>query len=325
MAGTGKEDDRNTVLLVSRDWKYLALLSRRDTATVNPKLYLINTSDDSIVTMDTEAGASFNPVGWSDHTFIYKVSRKNVSNWQPNAQAIKSYDAESKKIAILDQTKGEGTGQYDYAFEEYGSVYQLGKTVVYDKFWISYYANQDLLNTKQAGIYSISATGSNAQTLKTFGYASGQNTFATSVPYKADQVYYQVTEKGTNGFYAYDNGKVTARSDISDEFNEYYNQGAVTYLQSPAGNQTFWSESRDGKNTLFVGDENGNNGKQIATLSDYKTYGWYTDDYLLVSKNSSELYIMPKSPDKDTLPIKITDYHKPIQNFNGYGGGYGGL
>jgi hypothetical protein len=39
LAGTGKEDKRNTVLLASRDWKYLALLSRR--AGGSPTLYLI--------------------------------------------------------------------------------------------------------------------------------------------------------------------------------------------------------------------------------------------------------------------------------------------
>ena len=75
-------------------------------------------------------------------------------------------------------------------------------------------------------------------------------------------------------------------------------------------------------NTLFIGDSSGGSGKQIATLSDYDTYGWYTDDYLLVSKNGSELYIMPVS---GGTPIKISDYNKPAQNFNGYGGGYGGL
>jgi hypothetical protein len=34
---------------------------------------------------------------------------------------------------------------------------------------------------------------------------------------------------------------------------------------------------------------------------------------------------MPKAPTKDTPPLKITDYHKPAQTFNGYGGGYGGI
>ena len=61
----------------------------------------------------------------------------------------------------------------------------------------------------------------------------------------------------------------------------------------------------------------------VASLSDYKTYGWYSDDYLLVSKNSSELYIMAKTGSKD--PIKISDYHNPALTYVGYGGGYGGL
>jgi hypothetical protein len=94
-------------------------------------------------------------------------------------------------------------------------------------------------------------------------------------------------------------------------------------LLSPSADQTFWSESRDGKNTLFIGDQGGQNGKQIASLSDYNTFGWFTDDYLLVSKNSSELYIMDKAGKQAAL--KVSDYHKPTQNFYGYGGGYGGL
>ncbi|HEX5447612.1 MAG TPA: hypothetical protein VFW90_00160, partial [Candidatus Saccharimonadales bacterium] len=92
---------------------------------------------------------------------------------------------------------------------------------------------------------------------------------------------------------------------------------------SPSGGQTFWSEQRDGKNTLFLGDGNAQNGKTIANLSDYSPYGWYTNNYLLVSKNSSELYVMAKSG--SSSPVKISDYHKPQQTFYGYGGGYGGL
>lgn len=324
LAGTGSEDDRGTILLASRDWKYLALLSRREGGT-NAKLYLLNTSDDSLVTVDGDSGSVISPVGWSNHNFIYTLSRQNVPNWKPNAQALKSYSAESKKITILDQTRGEGTGQNDYASESYGSVYQIGQNVVYEKYWNADYLNQDRLNNKQAGIYSITATGANHQTLKTFGYAAGQNTFMTSVPDEAEGIYYQVYEKGKLAYYAYDNGKVSSKSNIADEFDKYLEQGAITYLQSPDGNETFWSEQRDGKNTLFVGDADGQNGKQIATLSDFQTYGWYTDDYLLVSKNSSELYIMPKTPSKDTKPVKITDYHKPSRSFPGYGGGYGGI
>jgi hypothetical protein len=103
----------------------------------------------------------------------------------------------------------------------------------------------------------------------------------------------------------------------------FYGSSYPTYLQSPSANDTFWAEPRDGKNTLFIGNEDGQKGKQIASLSEYFTYGWFTDDYLLVSKNSSELYIMPKGGSKNA--IKISDYHKPVQNFYGYGGGYGGI
>jgi hypothetical protein len=81
---------------------------------------------------------------------------------------------------------------------------------------------------------------------------------------------------------------------------------------------------RDGKNALFIGDTNAGNKKQIASLSEYSPYGWYSDSYVLVSKTSSQLYIMsPTNPNEP--PLKITDYYKPAQTFQGYGYGYGGL
>jgi hypothetical protein len=318
LAGTGKEDDSGTVLLASRDWKYLALLSRR--AGDSASLYLIDTSDDNLSNIDN-GSASFSLVGWSDDNFIYSVTRTGIQAWQPHAQALKSFNAASKQLLTLDQTNAQGSSQSDYAQEAYGQVYEIGKTIVYEKQWNAPYYNQAVLNDKTAGIYSIGATGSNSQTLKTFGYAAGQNTFINSIPYEANSIYYSVTEKDSNTYWAYANGKVTSKNNIADKFNEYY-QNRTTYLLSPSGDNTFWAEPRDGKNTLFIGDDSGDNGKQIASLSDYSTYGWYTDGYLLASKNSSELYIMPKGGGS---AIKITDYHKPAISFPGYGGGYGGL
>lgn len=318
LAGTGKEDDSGTVLLASRDWKYLALLSRR--AGDNASLYLINTSDDSLSSIDNGA-VSFTLVGWSDDNFVYYLNRNNVQAWQPHAQALKSFNASTKQLLTLDQTNAQGSDQSNYAQEAYGQVYQIGKNIIYEKYWNAPYYNQTVLNDKQAGIYSISATGSNSQTLKTFGYNSGQSTFINSVPYEAEGIYYSVTEKDAQSYWAYANGKVTSKGNLDDKFNEYY-QNRTTYLLSPSGDSTFWVEPRDGKNTLFIGDEGGDNGKQIASLSDYSNYGWYTDNYLLVSKNSSELYIMSKSGGN---AVKITDYHKPSVSYPGYGGGYGGL
>jgi hypothetical protein len=325
LAGTGKEEDRGTVLLASRDWKFLALLSHREAAAA--KLYLIDTSDDSLTTIDGAAGVTVSPVGWNEHNFVYTIDRQNVALWQPNRQALKSYSAETNKITLLDQTKGEGTSQYDNRYESFGSIYQKDSSVIYEKYWNDSYYYDSAINGKVAGIYSISNSGSSAKALKTFEYSSGQSTYINSIPYEANQVYYQITEKSAApSYYVYQNGKVTAKNDIKDDFDKYSQQGATTYLQSPSSNNTFWSESRDGKNTLFIGDGDGENGKQIATLSDYQTYGWFTDDYLLMSKGGSELYIASKQGfSKDSEALKISDYHKPTQNFYGYGGGYGGI
>jgi hypothetical protein len=323
LAGTGHEDDRSTVLLASRDWKYLALLARRDTSAA--RLYLIDTANnDELTTIDQGATSSFNLVGWSDDNFIYTVSRSDVPAWQPKAQALKSYNAANKQLLSLDQTRAGGTNQYDYVQESYGQVYQIDKTVVYEKNWSAYYTNTAALNSKQAGVYSIGAGGANAHSLKTFGYEAGKTTYINSIPYEAGQIYYQVTEKDQQSYYSYSNGKISARSDLADDFNSQDKN--LTYLQSPSGNNTFWAEARDGKNTLFIGDTDGHNGKQIASLSDYFTYGWFSDSYLLVSKNASELYVMARGGPSEALPpVKISDYHKPAQTFNGYGGGYGGI
>ena len=77
---------------------------------------------------------------------------------------------------------------------------------------------------------------------------------------------------------------------------------------------------------MFIGDNDGGSSKQIAKLSDYQAYGWFSENYLLVSKNGSELYILGTDGiAKDADALKITDYHKPSFSFPGYGGGYGGL
>jgi hypothetical protein len=138
--------------------------------------------------------------------------------------------------------------------------------------------------------------------------------------YEPDSVVVRVPNGTAASFYEYENGTLTSRSDLSDQ--KFYNDAYPTYLVSPGGNQVFWSEARDGKNTLFVGDKNAENSKQIATLSPYVAYGWYSDKYLLLSKNSSELYIMAASGGEAK---KVTDYHKPFADFSGYGYGYGGL
>jgi hypothetical protein len=320
LAGTGSEISTDTILLASRDWKYLALKSQRDGGQ-NPKLFLIDTSNDKVTTMD-EGNANFSAVGWADHRFAYLVYRNGLQRWQPKAQALKTFDAESGKLTTIDESDAEGTGDSDYTANQFGSVYIMDNELVYTKNWSASYYSASRLNGKQISLTSVKPDGSAKKDVKDFPVPDNYNYYSVQTRlYEPQGLYIQVP--GQNGdkstYYEYEAGKVTPKTDVTDQtFNDPY----PTYLVSPSGKQTFWSDARDGKNTLFVGDIDAKNGQQIASLSEFTPYGWYSDDYLFVSQKGSELYIMPVA---GGAPIKVSDYHKPDYNFQGYGYGYGGL
>src|SRR5258708_3544584 len=325
LPGTGFENQSNTTLLASRDWKFLALYTQRK-ATGNPEIDLIDTGTDTMSNID-EGNANFTLVGWDDDSFIYQVDRNGVPAWQNGQQALKSFSAPAKKITVLVQTTGSGTGPGDYISDRFGSAYILNGKVVYSLNWFTgncYYS--DPLSSKQATINSINPDGSGAMTIKGFSPFSGNTwcNLSTSItPYdKANSlaiVFPPSDAKST--FYEYKAGKDTLATDISAQ--NFYANNYPTYLLSPSGNNTFWSVYTDGKNSLKVGDKNGQNAKIIANESDYSPYGWFTDGYLIVQKSGSELYIM--SSDGTSQPFKITNYYKPQGSYRGYGGGYGGL
>jgi hypothetical protein len=328
LPGTGKEDSNNTVLLASRDWKYLALLSRREGGN-NPKLYLIETTTDKLTPVE-QGDISITLVGWANSNFIYQASKNSLNNWEAKKQSLKSYNAQTKQAIALDQNDvvlspgASAPSPFGYTYEQITTSYIFGDTVAYAKQWYKVgdaYYDPSILNGKSAGLYSTKADGSSKKSLKT---ADANNVSYVNFQFsEPTEAYLTINKTDNTSSYALYNGSgvTDTTADKIDKDNQYN-----TYLASPSGSQTFWSESRDGKNTLFIGDDKGANGKQIAALADYKPYGWFTDDYLLVSKNSSELSIIPKSGiDAKTQPVKITDYHKPAQNFFGYGGGYGGI
>lgn len=313
VTGTGKETESSTVLLASRDWKYLALHARRDSD--QAKLYLINTQNDQMSVMD-EGNAEFSLTGWSGHTFIYRVERLAVKQWESKRYALKSFDATANKLTILDESVGEG-GQNDWRNQFITQIYSLDNEnrIVYTKNWNGHIGGSN----KQSVIMSVQPNGSDKKTLKTFALSEY---VADGLLYEVDEIYYRTFVGNSTKFYEYEGGTVKENTGIKNEdFGQFY----PTYLLSPSGQKTFWSEPRDGKNTLFVGDKKGMEGKEVATLSDYVAYGWFSDDYLLVSKNGSELYIAPANNPDFKKPLKLTDYHKSAVPFYGYGGGYGGF
>jgi hypothetical protein len=320
LAGTGKESETTTVLLASRDWKYLALLAKRDSN--DTKVYLITTADNKLTLIDEGKNTDFSPVGWYNEHFAYTVTRNDTKDWEPKRQSLKSYNAATKKLATLDDSAAAGTNASNWQREIIDSVYILENQLVYSKHWDRIYTAPALTADKKDGMYAVRPNGEGKQTLKAFSFNG--NGYISARLYRPQEVYFRVVEGAAKPvFYEYEDGKLEVVTSVDD--NSFYNQTYPTYLVSPSGKATFWSEDRDGKQVIFKGDNNGANGKEVLVSHDYSPYGWYTDDYLLLSKNKSELYIFPVNGSDAPKPFKVTDYHKPTYTFPGYGYGYGGL
>lgn len=300
LAGTGQESEGDTVLVASRDWKYLALKSRRDSD--KPKLYLIDTSTDKLSVID-EGKASFDPLGWADHRFVYEVSREDAAA-NESKQVLKSFNTADQKIEWLHSTQ---PGEY-YASDQI----LIGNDLFFLTSWDS------SMSGKKKTLQVVSSDGSNKKTIYERENNNGYLDIKTYKPHELYMSDYTYTSNSSTKYFEYEHGQLKEADINSSDFGKAY----PTYLVSPSGNETFWSESRDGKYTLLVGDAEGGNEKTIASMVEYRQYGWYSDDYLLVSKDGSELYIMPKAGSDN--PLKITDYHKPAYELY-YGGGYGGF
>ncbi len=323
LAGTGKEDPNTTSLLASRDWQYLVLKAQRDTA--QPSLYLINTSTDKVTNFDT-GNADFTLVGWYGHAFIYDVVRNTTSAWQNGHEAVKSYNADNNQLSLLDQNQAEGTAT-SYAYQGFYNFYILNGLISYNTQWYTYNAggtSYDLTN-KTDTIRGIQPSGQGKKDYQAFA-APGIG-YIQAALFEPQGIYYAAYNYSTNQttYYKFESQVVTTTTSLNQAT---FNQTYPTYLVSPSGSQTFWSQPRDGKNSLLIGDDNAASQKTIASLSDYAAYGWYSDSYLLVSKHSSELYILPVTTTTTGVAqpaLKITDYYKPAQTYAGYGYGYGGL
>lgn len=316
VAGTGQEDDNETSLLASRDWKYLLLKAKRENS--KTALYLVSTSDGTISNID-QGDADFSLIGWSGHRFLYTVYRNNIPYWQAKRVALKSVNAENKQLATIDENSSTNE-QYVGAVESLANFYILDNQVTYTKSWSavnSYYTGS--LAGKQMVIASANPDGSNKKTLKTF--PQEQSSYINAKLYKPQEVYYAITTGGNTQYFELEDGAIKGVSSSDSAFSQQY----PTFLVSPDGVKTFWTESRDGKNALFVGGKNAENEDQLTTKSEFKPYGWMTDSYLLMQKNNSELYITTKDQiKKGGESLKISDYHKPSINYPGYGYGYGG-
>lgn len=314
--GTGKEDDFNTVLIASRDWKYLALLSRRDGGD-SPKVFIVDTASGQMKAAD-EGNAMFTLIGWTGHHFVYTVERNTANFWDDKRRALKTYDASGAKLTVVDETAGSGSGAFDFLYQQLLYVRVLGNDVVYAKSWNYPFSLEGsaAVSDKKAQLISVKAGTTDKKIIREFEpLLYGNLEIAT---YRPNQLYI----KWSTSYFSYKDGAVKDLAGISEA--SFYDSTNKNYFVSPGGTKTYWSEIRNGKNVHLFGDQNGDNATEMLASEDYAPYGWYADDYVLLSKGGNQLYIAGYNEKTLTTPIKVTDYHKPVVTHAGYGYGYGG-
>lgn len=306
LAGTGNEEADSTTLAVSPRGDYVALLTSR-TNDPNPQLYVINSSTGAATEIDY-GNADFSVHGWLGNYLIYDVSSHSPKTWQAGLNKLKSYNADSGQTVLLSQSSAIGDSSAA-ADESFDFVTLGGSTVVYGKdWWIDYQLDGTPdLSSRQNTLNSIGADGSNSRTIAKYTAAGDSGESYTR--YSPTGIYILQWTGSVNKYYDYQIGNVSPSS-VTIKSSQFY-KSYPNYHFSLNGQKTFWSERRDGQNTLFIGDSRGANGKAVVSQSDFDAYGWLSDQYLLVNKDSA-LYVMNAS---GGTPQKVTNY----QISTGYG------
>ncbi|HUD10479.1 MAG TPA: carboxypeptidase-like regulatory domain-containing protein [Candidatus Saccharimonadales bacterium] len=314
LAGTGNESPTATQFSHSADWKYLALLTTRTSnSSDNGTLYYINPTTGQISTIQSGIQTYISIIGWSaDDHLIYTASSATLGSWQSGGELLESYNPATGKSTLLDQTTAEGTSSSDYAAQSIENEFILpNNTVLYTKRWTSSYPTTSVSSSdKQMGIYTINTNGTGIQAIKTF--PTDFTTYLSVIENTPDDYYIAQQNIPIPAYYEFiDKTLRVAPSSVNAQtFNNYFSAATTVYYLSPDATSTVWSALHDGNSVIYRGDSNANNPSQIATLNSmYGVAGWFTNNYVLVEKNYSELYIMPKTGLTSNLqPLKITDY-----------------
>lgn len=297
LAGTGSENPNSTVLIASQDWKYLALLTNR--GGTKPKVYVITTADDKLTTAD-EGSADFTLAGWRGSNLVYSLLRTDLKPWQTGAGKLKSYDANTGKLTTLDQTTGSGDANSNI-YEYYNLVFLSGDTVTYAKGWTTQSYGAADFSGKQETLSSISLGGQNHKVVASYDAATKSVDFS---PHSPNAIYILTSTQGNDDYSYFDYEVGSTPKQISLTFDQFY-KAYPTYYQSADDKKAVWTEQRDGKNAIIIGNSDGTNGKQIASLNAQEAFGWYGQQYVLLSKTASELSALGSG---GGTPLQITSY-----------------
>lgn len=291
---TGSEEVSNTQVWASADWRFVVLRARRE----GPKagLYMLDTSSDTLTDLDT-APVDFQIVGWRDDQFIYTTYDSSKSEWQPKQQELKVFNADDGKLSTVESTQASGTGYGDYMTQAFTNIVATDNALIYGTQWSG--ANPDI-HKRAAVLREVSLPGLAKRDLR-----SDTNASISLSKQEPDKVNVQIVAAQTK-FYQYTN---KALSSVELTAEEMFKSRPEYFASS--GSEYAWDEAVDGKRRVFVANASLQGKSTALSSTDLRVNGWFGSDYLLLSKSSSELYIMPAHTDGEVQPQKITDYHRP--------------
>lgn len=306
--GTGYESkaDENTVLLSSTDWRFLALKIKRTTQQNYQAIYFIDSADDQLKTID-EGDADFNINGWIGGRLIYTKTEFPGVKSGPDKYTLRSFNPDTSKITILDKADGL-KGQEQQIF--YVPRLFTGISSVGDRF---IYFRNDSANNPSVDI--IDPDGSNHKVLLAM---SGDQVPSSIVEYRPYKFYINIYSPTQQKVYEFKLG-----DDKPTEISPFGQPSYPYLLRSPSGKKTLWNEDHS-RDVLHIGDENASNDRTSSVVNGYAEYGWFTDDYILVSKGTS-LFILSSDLSHNPLLIDSAFFHRYPNYHSGYIYGYGDL
>jgi hypothetical protein len=286
----------NSQILDSSDSKYVAV-SIPDSQNVQT-LYVYNTQNGNLVTIDQSSASDFIN-GWTpDDILIYTATAKVGSNGYSQA-SIMGYKATSPKAPpyTLDQARSNGDDGNSASQETYSSVNVLGD----DYIELSKYYLGSGNDTTAGSIDTALATDNNyggTNSLQPLNYSSNYTQAPKVVYTSPTSLVLAFTNSTTKkvSYYTYAEGKASAvsGSSVADALN--YPPASSPYYLSPSGAAQMWSRVNGNSTTIYVGNKKGLDGVAVANLGNsYTPYGWWSDNYILLDKSGSGLYIMPAS------------------------------
>ena len=291
--GTGREQAYNTQMVASYDWRYIALLSRRDGGRT-PKLFVIDTTTRTMQTVDSDE-VDFNIGGWVGTTFAYQTS-VYAANTQ-SSQVIKTYDAATRKSAVLAKSasaQADGSG-----LERFGNPFITGNDVVYTRT-----TDGPFGAAATAAVMAVKITGGDSRVVKEWNTAS----YVAMLRNGAQSVQFAVSRDIDNNLYTYKNGTVMPLNGRTAA--DVYDRDIYSYVLSPSGEKATYTDMRDGRTVAYTTSSAGDDAREIGTMeSGYGVYGWVSDDYIVMLKENALYAISAKIGQGAVTPLRVSGFY----------------